>query len=170
VERVFSTPGVVVGTLLVAVAACAPPITVRRQPPSRAIGVRLAFTGEFERPRLLLHDFMFDCHVQGAPAPELREPVIAFARDHLLWMVGGGSRWPYSTDRPSSALPTQRGDYIVVDARTKLGQLELRHDWVWRPGFSGKSTTMNAVFCLHVEDGGAVVVIEPRGGTGENAE
>ncbi|HEY1552527.1 MAG TPA: hypothetical protein VGG28_32085 [Kofleriaceae bacterium] len=75
-----------------------------------------------------------DCELVGDSAPWLRDPVVAFARAHLLGEIGATPTTPI---------------VIEVEARTKLGSLLLA-----RPGLE------TAFYCLHVD--GATVVIERR--------
>jgi hypothetical protein len=87
------------------------------------------------------------CRVDGAPAPEQRDPVIRFARKVLLERAGGDSRSRYATKRGSGAI------WLLHHRRRahEVGRVEVRHDFRDH-GFN----------CLRNENG--TIVVEPRAG------
>ena len=138
--------------MLAVVGACA------SSPP---ISVRLADAPRVEVAPRTIRPLQMSCALSGAPAPELFDPVVAFARAHLVDRLDSFDRdasTPVHVRRTSPHLPTppdQRGVLIDVDPRTALGQLTVTNRWA-----GGRAVNR---YCLHVvrERGGNAVLIEP---------
>jgi hypothetical protein len=112
------------------------------------------------------------CVLDGDPAPELREPVIAFARENLMSDLDRLTKYPSSNFTVETPLeptgcnqPAHPDGYfteIIVTPRAKLGKLVLSE----RQLLHGKCEWgADVVYCLHVttERSGTSVVVERVG-------
>ena len=147
--------------LLVALAACA-----AAPPPVIRMATKIDEDGWSEpAPRQLDGGITFSvrrCALAGAPAPEQREALIAYARAHLITEIEntGFSGLPVIV----GGEPKPRTCYteIRVEARTQLGEIELVQ---CEPnGHGGCSWGASVTYCLHVtnEAGKRTIIVEPR--------